>query len=658
MENAIFSIDQYTNIASYGVGVEYMCLSIALIMIFFMLFTRPKNTHGFPLLFFGLVTSVIEIFLVLYLVNLTDCGYLKSLTPTIQIVTWLVVLAFGFILQALYVYTVLLGHNRRRQKKCIFMMTLIYQIIYLTAAAILYIKGYLVEIQNENLQIIGLIKFLTLYGIAMYLLTLVASFNNRKNIARFVLTNIYIFSSIDVILLLYQYFTEKTILISASYVISFTIFYMLHHSNPVDEITGCQNVSSLKTSLKLLFATKNEFAYAHMSYPQVALTIDDNKSDTIESAISRACNYIFKNIKNVSMYQYSATDFIVLKKLSKDETERNREYDRFVAVLSNLQETTTNTYDEITYAKYILFKSDTNIKSIKDVKDFVSYMNLKYIKKGNKNQFVLAEPQNYKGFLLERKVIEIFEDIRENKKYKDPRIVCYAQPILNVDENKYKTAEALVRLQINGVNVPPIKFIPIAEERGYIHSLSLAMIHKVAEAINNELKDSEFDAITINISAGELSDEQFAAEVLGILDSYNISYDKIRLEITESAMFEDTEIMTKNIRKLKDSGIRFYLDDYGTGYSNLDRMTDSEFSTIKFDKSIFYKALANKETEEILDALISLVKKRGINTLVEGVETITQVEFAVNKGFESIQGYYYSRPVPIENLVDYFNKKQ
>ena len=196
MEHAIFSIDQYKNIASYGVGVEYMCLGIAIIMIFFMLFTRPKNTHGFPLLFFGLVTSVIEIFLILYLVKLTDCGNLKSLTPIIQIVTWLVILAFGSIMQAHYVYIVLLGHNRIRQRKYIFMMTLVYQIIFLIVAAILYIKGYLVEIQNENLQIIGLIKFLTLYGIAMYLLTLLASFDNRKNIARFVLTNIYIFSSI------------------------------------------------------------------------------------------------------------------------------------------------------------------------------------------------------------------------------------------------------------------------------------------------------------------------------------------------------------------------------------------------------------------------------------------------------------------------------
>lgn len=657
MDYAFFGIDQIRRISTYSIAVEYMSLSISLLILFFMLFTRPKFNTGFILLFIGIVESIVDIILFFYLINQTDSGDVKGLTISIQVITWLVIIIFGSIMQSLSIYVTFLGHNRQRQKRYIAIASCFNQLVYLILAAILYVNGYLIEVQNNNLQIIGLIKFLTLYAILMYATSLLSSYLNRRNIARFVLTNIYIFSSVGIIILLYQLFTDKIILISASYVISFTIFYVLHHSNPVDEITGCHNISSLQTDLQLLFATRRDYAYAHFSYPQLAHSVlSETRSYRIESAVAMACNYIFKNIKNASMYRYSATDFIVVKKLPRER--QKEEYDKFIATLANLQETTTSVYEELSYAKYIIMRSHENIKSIRDVKEMIAYINNYYISRYNKNELVVAEEADYKGYLLERKIIEIFEDIRENKNYKDPRIICYAQPILDVNSNKYKTAEALIRLKINGVNVPPSKFIPIAETRGYVHSLSLTMIHKVAEAINKELKDYNFDAITINISARELSDKHFAREVLTILDSYDIPYNKIRLEITESAMYEDQDVIYYNIRSLKDVGIRFYLDDYGTGYSNLDRMTDNEFSTIKFDKSIFYKAIDNKDTEEMLDAVIGLVKKRGIVTLVEGVETMSQAEFAMDKGFEHIQGYYYSRPVPIEKLVDYFDKKQ
>ena len=120
-------------------------------------------------------------------------------------------------------------------------------------------------------------------------------------------------------------------------------------------------------------------------------------------------------------------------------------------------------------------------------------------------------------------------------------------------------------------------------------------------------------------------------------------------------MFENYENVKINLERLKDLGINFYLDDFGTGYSNFERIMTCPLQTIKFDKGLLYRAFTSPSVDKMIATLIPLFKENGFHVLVEGVEDCEQKNFAISRGFEYIQGYYFSKPIPIEKLDEYFS---
>ena len=146
-------------------------------------------------------------------------------------------------------------------------------------------------------------------------------------------------------------------------------------------------------------------------------------------------------------------------------------------------------------------------------------------------------------------------------------------------------------------------------------------------------------------------------DYLDIIERYDIDTSKIRMEITETAMFENYEKANDNMRILNKEGIQLYLDDFGTGYSSLERIMNCPVKTIKFDKTILYKSLDDDRMDDILSYMIEVLKKNGFITLIEGVEDESQNQYSVNRGFEYIQGYHYAKPGPIEDLKKYFARK-
>ena len=111
------------------------------------------------------------------------------------------------------------------------------------------------------------------------------------------------------------------------------------------------------------------------------------------------------------------------------------------------------------------------------------------------------------------------------------------------------------------------------------------------------------------------------------------------------------------MRKLNQAGVKFYLDDFGTGYSNLERIVSFPFMTIKFDKSILYRAISDSTMNDLVDGIVGIFKKKGFVLLVEGVENEEHSKYSIDHGFDYIQGYKYAKPVQLEKLSEYFSKK-
>ena len=127
-------------------------------------------------------------------------------------------------------------------------------------------------------------------------------------------------------------------------------------------------------------------------------------------------------------------------------------------------------------------------------------------------------------------------------------------------------------VSLDGTIIYPDRFIPLAEKNHCIHTLTMIMINKVCRIVKEFESKYDFDAITINCSSSELSNRDRFDELMSIINNNDINPQHIRLELTESAIFDDFNMVLRNMEKLNQSGIKFYLDDFGTGYSNLERI--------------------------------------------------------------------------------------
>jgi EAL domain-containing protein (putative c-di-GMP-specific phosphodiesterase class I) len=290
------------------------------------------------------------------------------------------------------------------------------------------------------------------------------------------------------------------------------------------------------------------------------------------------------------------------------------------------------------------------------VRQFYDYISKRFVDMNN-SYFYTTTREDLEECEEYYRISKALKDIRNSQNEDDDRVLVYAQPIYSVEKESFRVAESLMRLKIGDSIITPDKFIPIAEQSGCIHMLSCIMINKVCKAIEQLSEFYDFDAISVNISSKELSNPTMYQDFLDIIEKYDIDMGKIRMEITETAMFENYDMAQRNMEILDKEGIQLYLDDFGTGYSSLERVINCPVKTIKFDKTLLYKSLDDNRMDDILTYMIEVFKKNGFVTLVEGVEDESQEQFSVDKGFDFIQGYHFAKPEPIEELKNFFSRK-
>ena len=230
----------------------------------------------------------------------------------------------------------------------------------------------------------------------------------------------------------------------------------------------------------------------------------------------------------------------------------------------------------------------------------------------------------------------------------------YYQPIYSVTEQRFNSAEALLRLNDDKYGfISPELFIPAAEKSGAIHKIGAYVLEEVCSFIaSDEYKSLGLDYIEINLSVSQCMQNNLANEVLDTLNKYHVSTDQINLEITETAASDSQKIMNENLDILNKAGVHFSLDDFGTGYSNIKRIASLPLDIIKLDKS-FTKLEENPKLQIILQNTINMIKDMDMKIVVEGVETEELVKYFSHLECEYIQGYYYSKPIPKNDFVTF-----
>ena len=215
-----------------------------------------------------------------------------------------------------------------------------------------------------------------------------------------------------------------------------------------------------------------------------------------------------------------------------------------------------------------------------------------------------------------------------------------------------------MRLKLDGMGlVTPDKFIPLAEDYGYIHMLTEIILHKTCKEIRRLTEEGfQLSRISVNVSALELKDSGFCADISEIISHNGIPGRMIAIELTESRSEKDFIIMKQKIEELRRQGIRFYLDDFGTGYSNMERIVELPFDIIKFDRSLVIASASNDRSGKIVENMAHMLKDMKYAILFEGVEDASDENRCKEMSASYLQGFKYSRPVPIEKLREYLPK--
>ncbi|MCM1048514.1 MAG: EAL domain-containing protein [Clostridiales bacterium] len=234
----------------------------------------------------------------------------------------------------------------------------------------------------------------------------------------------------------------------------------------------------------------------------------------------------------------------------------------------------------------------------------------------------------------------------------DHNFAVYYQPIYSVEEKRFNSAEALLRLKDDKYGfVSPEIFIPAAEKSGAIHKIGAFVLEEVCSFIaSEEYKRLNLDYVEVNLSVVQCMRSDLADQVMDTVKRYRIRPEQINLEITETAASYSQNALVQNLNALSTSGISFSLDDFGTGYSNMLRIASLPFHIVKLDKS-FVGGEANAKLLIMLKNTVKMFKAMNMKIVVEGVETEEMVKQFSDMKCEYIQGYYYSKPLPKDEFV-------
>ena len=235
------------------------------------------------------------------------------------------------------------------------------------------------------------------------------------------------------------------------------------------------------------------------------------------------------------------------------------------------------------------------------------------------------------------------------------------QPIVSLSDGRLIGFESLLRWHHPEFGmIPPVRFIPIAEDSGLIQPITVWILNQTCMQLAKWQQISpEYEnlIVSVNISGKHLSKDDLIDDVLDVLQRSQLSPHTLKLEITESVAMENAEHTINVLNKLKQIGVQLSIDDFGTGYSSLSHLHRLPFDTLKIDRSFVSRVGERGENSEVLQTVISLAKNLKMRVIAEGIETPAQLAVLQNLGCDYGQGYLLAKPKPREETEDLLYKR-
>ncbi len=251
-----------------------------------------------------------------------------------------------------------------------------------------------------------------------------------------------------------------------------------------------------------------------------------------------------------------------------------------------------------------------------------------------------------------RRIDRIESDMQRALQEKEFQV--YLQQKWNADTDELYGAEALIRwIKPEGTVIFPSEFIPLFETNGFIENIDYYVLETVCEK-QKQLLDAGKKCVPISVNQSKvlLNNSDYVLNVARIIDRYEIPKELITLEITESVFLNDEKAIEKIVNDLKEIGVLVSMDDFGSGYSSLNLLKDIPFDVIKIDRGFASDSMCTEKSRLILQKIIEMTQGIGMSVICEGIETKEQLESITNLGCSIIQGYYYGKPIPMDEFCE------
>lgn len=436
-----------------------------------------------------------------------------------------------------------------------------------------------------------------------------------------------------------QLFNRQILLVSFSMALGVTILFakMENPDSGIDRNLGIYRIQMLYEYLKQLFDNNKK------NYSLIIITNESTEKTSLsEDLLLEVSNYLKKSISD-KVFRGIANDLVIAVPddggLDQKLVQIKK---RFEAGWSDNQFINPH------------FISVPSLKLFKNESEFFSayryYSNI-------------VSDNHEECFVFDNDAINNMEEYRTMQNeiksaLSEDRFEIFLQPIYSVQEQSFVSAEALVRLRGKDGNIiMPNRFIPIAESSGQIEQLGERVFELVCRLIHsNDISAIGLQYIEVNLSVVQCENPELAHKFLKIMHKYDINADKLNLEITESGAIKQNDVLLDNMEYLRKFGCTFSLDDFGTGESNLNYVVNMPVDIIKFDRTMIRSYFSNEKAKIMLESVTEMIKRMGMHIVAEGVEEQHQLKQLSDLGIDYIQGYYFSKPLPVDDFLDFIRR--
>lgn len=638
-------------INGYNIAAEEVVFIIAIAMFYITVVSRPRQTAVFSVVFYGQILGIINI--LLHIASIFMLDFSTSFQGwAFRMVVMLYYVSYLGVLTHLFSYIHLLSIKQRDNRDVLNILIIIMAGFYLLFVGAVYFTDGYIKIAGDSYVFTNRYNINIVFAIVDLILVTMSLIINRDGIPKIFIKYLAIFLPGELVLLILQLAYPKYVFLSITYVLPFMLCYTVFHSILFDEVTGCQNKLAFESHFCTMQAKKKNCTVVYIKFPRLEIVDNMELMDLVKIRISTEIRLL--ESKNHKAFMYQINDFtyaLIFERVSDFVTRETISF-----VKKRLDETMFSwAYSNRPEYKMVVIDYANELPNMNVLASYSGYLfEHEALKKSNCYE---ATPQDYADCMEIRRIEKVIVDIRNKDNLNDPRVIVYVQPIFDVVNGGYRNAESLMRLDVEGDIILPDVFIPLAEKVGCVHTLTRIILNKVCRKIY-EIQDYYlFDAVSVNVSLSEFMDYNLHDELIEIIKSNGVSCDKIRLEMTETMTSDEFEAIAHNMEEFNRAGVHFYLDDFGTGYSNLERIVSLPFKTIKFDKTLLYKSEDDPILMQLIKNMVDVFKNHGLVVLVEGVESEKQEALSIKLGFEYIQGYRFSKPVPVSTVQNFFEAK-